>query len=122
MHDARQAHGHAASLIRTIPRRGCVFEEVAHATSCDPIPESRISRNGLPSDPLMQITRAIALVRFGRQDEAAICARDAARQPNAYSTALALAALILATAGPTAEAGRVVAKFCTVAPHFRPVN
>ena len=70
----------------------------------------------------VQITRAVALVRLGLIDEAAIWARDAARQPNAYSTMLAHAALILASAGRTVEARQVVTKLHAAAPKFDPTQ
>lgn len=63
-----------------------------------------------PFDPFLssvQITRAIAMVRLGEVEGAADWARDAARQPTAYPTLLAPAALILAEAGRVEEARQV---------------
>jgi TolB-like protein len=74
-----------------------------------------------PFDPFLasvQITRAFALVRLGRLDEAAIWARRAARQRNAYSALLAPAALILASAGHVEEARLVTRKLRAIAPDF----
>lgn len=75
-----------------------------------------------PFDPFLasaQITRAIALVRLGQLQQAAIWARDAARQPNVYPVLLAPAALILASAGDLEDARRIVGKLRSVTPGFR---
>jgi tetratricopeptide (TPR) repeat protein len=76
-----------------------------------------------PVDPFLasvEITRAFALMRLGDLDAAAVRARDAVRQPNAYSTLFAPAALILASAGRLEEARSVVRRLREVAPGFRP--
>ncbi len=78
-----------------------------------------------PFDPFLasvQITRAIALVRLGQVDEAAVWARDAARQPNAYAGLLAPAALILASAGRIPEARQIVAVLRQVMPSYNPAQ
>lgn len=74
-----------------------------------------------PFDPFLssvQITRAIAMVRLGEVEGAAIWARDAARQPTAYPTLLAPAALILAEAGRIEEARQVRAMIRQRAPAY----
>lgn len=74
-----------------------------------------------PFDPFLssvQITRAIAMVRLGEVEGAAVWARDAARQPTAYPTLLAPAALILAEAGRIEEARQVRAMIRQRAPAY----
>jgi DNA-binding winged helix-turn-helix (wHTH) protein len=57
----------------------------------------------------MQVTKAFALHRLGRVEEAAIWARNVARHRNTFGTILAPAALILASAGRLAEAREIAA-------------
>lgn len=60
-----------------------------------------------PFDPFLssvQITRAVALLRLNRLDEAAVSARQAVGHSTAYSQLLGNAALILATAGQDDDA------------------
>jgi TolB-like protein len=74
-----------------------------------------------PFDPFLasaQITRAIALVRLGHLDDAAVWARQAALQPNVYPLLMAPASLILASAGELEDARRIVAKLRMVTPDF----
>jgi DNA-binding winged helix-turn-helix (wHTH) protein/TolB-like protein len=74
-----------------------------------------------PFDPFLastQITRAIALVRLSRLDEAAVWAQDAGRQPSAYSSILASASLVLACSGHIGEALQVAARLRATAPGF----
>jgi DNA-binding SARP family transcriptional activator/TolB-like protein len=70
------------------------------------------SRNLSPFDPLlfaMLATRAIALMRLGRFDEAADWGAKAAVRPNAHVHVLAIAALCLALAGRVDEARTITA-------------
>jgi hypothetical protein len=57
----------------------------------------------------MQVTKAFALYRLGRIEEAAIWARSVARHRNTFGTILAPAALILASAGRLDEAREIAA-------------
>jgi DNA-binding SARP family transcriptional activator/TolB-like protein len=81
-----------------------------HAQEGDPdaaISFSDHSRSLSPFDPLlfgMLASRAIALVRLGRFEEAADWAVKAAARPNAHAHILAIAALSLALAGRPDEA------------------
>jgi TolB-like protein/DNA-binding winged helix-turn-helix (wHTH) protein/Flp pilus assembly protein TadD len=81
-----------------------------HSTSGDPsaaITASDRSRALSPFDPLlfgMLASRAMALVRLGRFEEAADWAVKAAARPNAHAHILAIAALCLALAGRPDEA------------------
>ena len=71
------------------------------------IASSDYSRHLSPFDPLlfgMLGTRAMALVRLGRFDEAAGWAVKAAARPNAHAHILAIAAYSLALAGSLDEA------------------
>jgi DNA-binding SARP family transcriptional activator/Flp pilus assembly protein TadD len=81
-----------------------------HSQAGDPaaaIRSSDHSRNLSPFDPLlfgMLASRAMALVRLGRFDEAADWGTKAAARPNAHAHILAIAAYSLALAGRLEEA------------------
>lgn len=80
------------------------------------------SRQLSPFDPLlfgMLGTRAMALVRLGRFDEAATWAVRAAARPNAHAIILAIAALCLALAGRVEEGRVFVASIRGSLPHYR---
>jgi hypothetical protein len=87
-----------------------------HAQSGDPqaaIRESDHSRDLSPFDPLlfaMLATRAIALVRLGRYDEAADWAGKAAARPNAHVHVLGIAAHCLALAERGEQARAIAAQ------------
>jgi DNA-binding SARP family transcriptional activator len=80
------------------------------------------SRRLSPFDPLlfgMLAARAMALVRLGRLDEAAEWAVKAARRPNAHPHIDAIAAICLALAGATDEAGVHAQATCRALPGYR---
>jgi tetratricopeptide (TPR) repeat protein len=66
----------------------------------------------------MQVTKAFALHRLGRIEEAAIWARNVARHRNTFGTILAPAALILASAGRLAEAREIAARMRASNPQY----
>jgi tetratricopeptide (TPR) repeat protein len=66
----------------------------------------------------MQVTKAFALHRLGRVEEAAIWARNVARHRNTFGTILAPAALILASAGRLAEAREIAARMRASNPQY----
>ncbi len=75
-----------------------------------------------PFDPFLasvQITRAVALLRLGDIETAAIWARKASHHSNAYSQLLGNAALILAAAGQRDEARGIVATVHKSQPQYR---
>ena len=86
-----------------------------HSLSGDPaaaIPASDTSRALSPFDPLLfgiLGSRAVALARLGRYDEAAEWAMKAAARPNAHAHIYAIAAFILPLAGRIDEARAQVA-------------
>jgi DNA-binding SARP family transcriptional activator/TolB-like protein/Tfp pilus assembly protein PilF len=96
-----------------------------HSQSGDPdraIGSSDYSRHLSPFDPLlfaMLATRAIALVRLGRFDEAADWAIKAAARPNAHAHILMVAAHCLALAGRRDEARSTAARIRDAFPHYR---
>src|SRR5215204_3739404 len=81
-----------------------------HSTAGDPIAaisSGDQSRRLSPFDPMLfatLATRAVALARLGRYDEAADWAVNAAARPNAHVQILAVAAYCLALAGRNEEA------------------
>jgi DNA-binding SARP family transcriptional activator/tetratricopeptide (TPR) repeat protein len=80
------------------------------------------SRQLSPFDPLlfaMLATRAIALVRLGRFDEAADWAVKAMSRPNAHAHILAIAACCLALAGRNEEAHTAAASIRRTRPDYR---
>ncbi len=80
------------------------------------------SRQLSPFDPLlfaMLATRAIALVRLGRLDEAADWAVKAMRRPNAHVHILAIATCCLALAGRNEEAHTAAASIRRARPDYR---
>ncbi len=95
-----------------------------HSQSGDPeaaIVSSDHSRHLSPFDPLlfgMLASRAMALVRLGRYDEAADWAVKAAARPNAHAHILAIAAHSLAMAGRLDEARGFVASIRKAAPQY----
>lgn len=96
-----------------------------HAQSGDPeaaIRASDHSRQLSPFDPLlfaMLCTRAIALLRLGRFDEAADWALRAVARPNAHVHILGIAAHCLALADRLDEARAVVASIQRQSPGYR---
>ena len=96
-----------------------------HSQSGDPeaaIASSDHSRHLSPFDPLlfgMLGTRAMALVRLGRLEEAADWAIKAAARPNAHAHILAIAAQCLAMVGRLDEARGFVASIRKAAPQYR---
>lgn len=106
------AHGHYT--------RGFV-----HSQSGDPlqaIVSTARSRELSPYDPLlfaMLGTRAMALMRLGRHDEAAKAGVEAADRPNAHVHILAIAAHALGLAGRDADARRFVARIHEAVPGYR---
>jgi TolB-like protein len=96
-----------------------------HSQSGDPqaaIGSSDHSRHLSPFDPLlfgMLATRAMALVRLGRFEEAADWAVKAAARPNAHVHILAIAAQCLALAGRLDEALTFIASIHKLLPHYR---
>jgi TolB-like protein len=95
-----------------------------HSQSGDPqlaIDSAGHSQHLSPFDPLqfaMLATRAIALVRLGRFDEAAGWAIKASARPNAHVHILAIAANCLAAAGRLEEAHTFVGSARRVAPGY----
>ncbi len=96
-----------------------------HAQSGDPslgIGGVDHSRQLSPFDPLlcaMMATRAIALVRLGRFDEAADWALKAVSRPNAFPHLRAIAAACLGLAGRCNEGRAVAAALHSILPHYR---
>jgi tetratricopeptide (TPR) repeat protein len=96
-----------------------------HSQSGDPqaaIASSDHSRHLSPYDPLlfgMLGTRAMALVRLERFDEAADWAVKAAGRPNAHAHILAIAAYSLALAGRAEEARVYMAAIHKTLPRYR---
>jgi DNA-binding SARP family transcriptional activator/TolB-like protein len=96
-----------------------------HAQSGDPqaaIRSSDHSRDLSPFDPLlfaMLATRAIALIRLGRHDEAADWAVRAIARPNAHVHVLAIAAHCLALADRLDDARTVTASIRAQVPGYR---
>lgn len=96
-----------------------------HSQAGDPetaIAASDHSRHLSPFDPLlfgMLGSRAMALVRLGRFDEAAEWGVKAAARPNAHAHILAIAALSLALAGRTGEARAHLAAIHKILPGYR---
>lgn len=89
----------------------------AHAA----IESTDYARKLSPYDPLlfaMLATRAIALMRLGRHDEAADWALKAIARPNAHVHILGIAAHCLALAGRQDEARRVVATIRSRVPNY----
>jgi tetratricopeptide (TPR) repeat protein len=66
----------------------------------------------------MQVTKAFALHRLGRIEEAASWARSVARHRNTFGTILAPAALILASAGRPDEAREIAARMRASNPQY----
>jgi DNA-binding SARP family transcriptional activator len=103
---------------------GHYFLSFVHSQSGDPgvaIEASDHSRNLSPFDPLlfgMLATRAVALVRLGRFDEAAEWAVKAAARPNAHRLILALTAHCLALAGRLDEGRAFAASIRKALPHY----
>lgn len=95
-----------------------------HSQSGDPqaaIAESDHSRALSPFDPLLFAmfgTRAMALMRLGRHDEAAEWALKAAARPNAHVHIQGLAFVCLALAGRGAEARAMAAALQRVQPGY----
>jgi tetratricopeptide (TPR) repeat protein len=89
---------------------GHYTQAFVQAQSADPgaaIRAADLARALSPYDPLlfaMLATRALALMRLGRHDEAADWATQAAARPNAHVHILAIAAHCLALAGRREEA------------------
>jgi tetratricopeptide (TPR) repeat protein len=80
------------------------------------------SRHLSPFDPMlfgMLATRAMALVRLGRFEEAASWAVKAAARPNAFPHIHAIAACCLALAGSLDQARAHVAAVRHTSPHYR---
>ena len=80
------------------------------------------SRALSPFDPMlfgMLGSRAMALVRLGRFEEAADWGVKAAARPNAHAQILAIAAYTLALAGRLDEARSYVAAIHRTLPHYR---
>ena len=96
-----------------------------HAQSGDPqaaIRSSDHSRDLSPFDPLlfaMLATRALALTRLGRHDEAAEWAMRAIARPNAHVHVLAIAAHCLALAERLDDARKVTASIRAQVPGYR---
>jgi DNA-binding SARP family transcriptional activator len=96
-----------------------------HSQAGDPevaIASSDHSRHLSPFDPLlfgMLGSRAMALVRLGRFDEAAEWAVRAAARPNAHAHILAIAALSLALAGRLDQAQAQLAAIHRTLPRYR---
>ena len=96
-----------------------------HAQSGDAhaaIRESDHSRDLSPFDPLlfaMLATRALALTRLGRFDEAADWATKAAMRPNAHVHVLGIAAHCLALAGRSEQARALAARIQRQVPGYR---
>lgn len=96
-----------------------------HAQSGDPqlgIGSADHSRELSPFDPLlcaMLATRAIALVRLGRYEDAADWAVKAAGRPNAFAHLRAIAAACLALAGRPDEGREIAAALHRAQPAYR---
>jgi DNA-binding SARP family transcriptional activator/TolB-like protein len=124
----RQAEsvGELEQAVRLSPNfaLGHYFLSFVHSQSGDPsvaIEASDHSRNLSPFDPLlfgMLATRAVALVRLGRIDEAAEWAVKAAARPNAHRLILAITAHCLALAGRLDEGRAVAASIRKALPHY----
>jgi DNA-binding SARP family transcriptional activator/Flp pilus assembly protein TadD len=95
-----------------------------HSQSGDPhaaIAYSDLSRRLSPFDPLlfgMLASRAMALVRLGRFEEAAEWAVRGAARPNAHAHILAIAAYSLALAGRLDEARTYLSSIRKTQPHY----
>ena len=96
-----------------------------HSTGGDPaiaVASADHSRQLSPFDPLlfgMLGSRAMALLRLGRFEEAAEWAVKAAARPNAHAHILAIAAFVLALAGRTEDAHGYLAAIHATLPHYR---
>ncbi|MGD9511546.1 MAG: transcriptional regulator, partial [Geminicoccaceae bacterium] len=96
-----------------------------HSTGGDPdsaIVSADHSRRLSPFDPLlfgMLGSRAMALVRLGRYEEAAEWAVKAAARPNAHAHILAIAAFVLSLAGRLEDAHGYLAAIHTTLPNYR---
>ena len=96
-----------------------------HATGGDPaiaVASADHSRQLSPFDPLlfgMLGSRAMALLRLGRFEEAAEWAVKAAARPNAHAHILAIAAFVLALAGRMEDARGHLAAIHATLPHYR---
>jgi tetratricopeptide (TPR) repeat protein len=96
-----------------------------HAQSGDAqaaVREADHSRDLSPFDPLlfaMLATRAVALIRLGRFEEAADWGAKAAVRPNAHVHVLAIAAHCLALAGRIDEARAITAAIHRQVPRYR---
>jgi DNA-binding SARP family transcriptional activator len=95
-----------------------------HSQAGDPeaaVRAADLSRELSPLDPMlfgMLGSRAMALIRLGRMEEAAEWALRAAARPNAHAHILAIAAHCLALAGRPREAEGMVAAIRTTRPHY----
>jgi Flp pilus assembly protein TadD len=95
-----------------------------HSQAGDPeiaIAASDQSRRLSPYDPLlfgMLGSRAMALIRQGRFEEAAVCGMNAASRPNAHAHIAALATLALSSAGRLDEARDYLASIRTTLPGY----
>jgi len=96
-----------------------------HSTGGDPataVASADHSRRLSPFDPLlfgMLGSRAMALLRLGRFEEAGEWAVKAAARPNAHAHILAIAAFVLALAGRMEEAHGYLAAIHATLPHYR---
>ena len=96
-----------------------------HATTGDPVlavSSADHSRRLSPFDPMlfgMLASRALALARLGRFDEAADWGANAAARPNAHAQILALAAYCLALAGRLDEGRAHLARIHQTLPDYR---
>jgi DNA-binding SARP family transcriptional activator/TolB-like protein len=95
-----------------------------HSQAGDPeaaIRAADLSRELSPLDPMlfgMLGSRAMALIRLGRMEEAAEWALRAAARPNAHAHILAITAHCLALAGRSREAEGMVAAIRMARPHY----
>jgi DNA-binding winged helix-turn-helix (wHTH) protein/tetratricopeptide (TPR) repeat protein len=115
-HDADAGLDHALEATRLSPSFAQAhymvgFMEAHKGDAMRSLQKLNLAEALSPMDPFLasiHITRALALIRLGRVDEAANWARSASRKENTYSQLLGLAAMILAAAGREDDARKLL--------------
>ncbi len=106
------ARGHSqlagAETLSGDPGRGLAHVDIA--LSLSPLDATLAS---------MEVTKAFALHRLARVDEAAVWAQKVARHAQTFGTILAPAALILASAGQLADARKVSTRIRAATPQYK---
>ncbi len=106
------ARGHSqlagAETLSGDPSRGLAHIDIA--LSLSPLDATLAS---------MEVTKAFALHRLGRVDEAAVWAQKVARHAQTFGTILAPAALILASAGQLADARKLSTRMRTATKQYK---